>query len=135
MARIAKPLTDKEIKGAKPKNKEYKLFDGRGLYLSITPKGQKWWRLKYLFNNRERRISLGVYPQVSLAKARAKREELRKMIADGIDPSQERKAQKEQSRIDEVKKANTFYTISQKWLESYTDQVSESYHTRLGRVE
>ena len=69
MARMVRPLTDKEIKAAKPKEKEYKLFDGGGLYLSITAKGKKWWRLKYNFDGKEKRISLGVYPLVTLYNA------------------------------------------------------------------
>ena len=134
MARIAKPLTDKEIKSAKPKEKEYKLFDGQGLYLSVTPKAQKWWRLKYRFNGKEKRISLGVYPKVSLAEARAKREELKKLIANGIDPSEKKKQEKQKAKEIENKKENTFYNISQKWLKSYKDAVSENYHIKLGRA-
>ena len=134
MARIAKPLTDKEIKAAKPRAKEYKLFDGGGLYLSITPKGQKWWRIKYRFEDKEKRLSLGVYPATTLGAARAKREEIKEMIAKGIDPAQERKADKETKRIEEVKSQNTFYTISQAWLKSYEGEVSESYHAKLGKA-
>lgn len=134
MARTTKPLTDKEIKASKPKEKEYKLFDGQGLYLSITPKGHKWWRLKYRFNGKEKRISLGVYPTVSLADARAKREELKKLIAKGIDPSDKKKQEKQEAQKTEAKKRNTFYTISQKWLESYKSEVSENYHIKLGRA-
>lgn len=134
MARTTKPLTDKEIKAAKPKAKEYKLFDGGGLYLSITPKGQKWWRLKYRFNDKEKRVSLGVYPQTSLLEARQQRETLKEQIRKGIDPSQDRKDQKEAIKQDEVKKETSFYNVSQKWLKSYENQVSENYHTRLGRA-
>ena len=76
MAKATTQLTDKEIRAAKPKAKEYKLFDGGGLYLSVTPKGKKWWRLKYRFEGKEKRISLGVYPTVTLKAARLQREEL-----------------------------------------------------------
>jgi len=134
MARITKPLTDKEIKASTPKNKEYKLFDGNGLYLSVTPKGKKWWRLKYMFNNKEKRLSLGVYPTITLSKARKKREELKTLIANGIDPSQDRKDKKEAINQKQIKKENTFYNVSQKWLKSYESQVSENYHIRLGRA-
>ena len=134
MARTTKPLTDKEIKACKPKAKEYKLFDGGGLYLSITPKGQKWWRLKYRFNGKECRISLGVYPLTTLADARSEREKLKKLIKEGINPSQTRKEEKEATKQDEIKKENTFYNVSQKWWLNYKDQVSENYHTRLGRA-
>ncbi|MDD4854399.1 MAG: Arm DNA-binding domain-containing protein, partial [Sulfuricurvum sp.] len=65
MARKTLPLSDKEIKNAKSSEKEYKLFDGGGLYLSVQPNGSKGWRLKYLFQGTEKRISLGTYPIVS----------------------------------------------------------------------
>ncbi len=134
MATVTKPLTDKEIRAAKHKEKAYKLFDGGGLFLSIPKSGQKRWRLKYRFHGKEKLLSLGIYPIVSLSAARKKRDEFKRMIAEGLDPSEDRKTQKEQIRETETKKINTFYTISQKWLESYSDQVSENYHTRLGRA-
>ena len=127
-------MTATEIKAAKPKERAYKLFDGGGLYLLIAKSGGKLWYLKYRFNDKEKKIALGAYPMVSLGEARKKREEYKKMIVNGLDPSEERKAQKEQIKQTEVKKENTFRVISQKWLESYRDQVSENYHTRLGRA-
>ena len=134
MARRVLPLKDTQIKAAKAKEKDYKLFDGGGLYLLVTKGGGKLWYLKYRINGKEKKIALGAYPVISIRDARAKREELKKMIAQGVDPSEERKAKKEQLQKAEVKKENTFYTISQKWWENYKDQVSESYHTRLGRA-
>jgi len=131
MAKATKPLTDKEIRAAKPKEKEYKLFDGGGLYLSITPKGKKWWRLKYRFNGKEKRISLGVYPTVSLTAARSQREELKKQIIAGIDPSEERKAQKEAAKQIEEQNQNTLYHVTQRWLESYKGQVTDNYHAKI----
>jgi len=80
-------LTHVEIRNAKPKEKIYRLFDGGGLYLEITPSGGTWWRLKYRFNGKEKRLSLGVYPDVSLALARERREEKRKLLAENIDPN------------------------------------------------
>jgi len=134
MAATTKPLTDKEIRAAKPKEKAYKLFDGGGLFLSVPKSGQKRWRLKYRFNGKEKLLSLGTYPTVSLSDARKKREELKKMIAEGIDPSEERKAKKDEVKLEQEKSQNTFYNISKKWLESYKDQVSENYHTKIGRM-
>ena len=131
MAKATKPLTDKEIRAAKPKEKEYKLFDGGGLYLSITPKGKKWWRLKYRFNGKEKRISLGVYPTVSLSAARSQREELKRQIIAGIDPSEERKAQKEAAKQVEEQNQNTLYHVTQRWLESYKGQVTDNYHAKI----
>jgi len=131
MAKATTQLTDKEIRAAKPKAKEYKLFDGGGLYLSVTPKGKKWWRLKYRFEGKEKRISLGVYPTVTLKAARLQREELKKQISAGIDPSEERKALKEEVRQQAEEHQNTLYKVTLKWLESYKGQVTDNYHTKV----
>ena len=88
------PLTDTTIRNAKPGGKSIKLFDERGLYLEITPPGGKLWRLKYSFGGKEERLSFGTYPEVSLKTARDKRDDARRMLADGIDPSEARKAAK-----------------------------------------
>ena len=88
------PLTDVSIRNAKAGYKTVKLFDERGLYLEIAPSGGKWWRLKYRFDGKEKRLSLGVYPDVSLKDARERRDSARKLVADGVDPSENRKAQK-----------------------------------------
>ncbi len=84
------PLTNTEIRNAKPAGKTRKLFDGGGLYLEVSLRGGKWWRLKYRFGGKEKRLSLGVYPDVSLADARNRREEARKLLANDIDPSENR---------------------------------------------
>jgi integrase len=116
MARMVRPLTDKEIKAAKPKEKEYKLFDGGGLYISITAKGKKWWRLKYSFEGKEKRISLGVYPLVTLQDARKKREELKYQIAQGINPAQERKDEKKNLQEEEIKNKYTFSYLANEYF-------------------
>lgn len=134
MARTTKPLSDKEINHAKPREKEYKLFDGGGLYLIVTPKGHKRWRLKYQFNGKEKRIALGVYPILTLSDARLQREKLKKQILEGIDPAQTKKDTKKAIKQDEARKENTFYEISQKWWKSYKSEVSENYHAKLGRA-
>ncbi|MFO7646058.1 MAG: Arm DNA-binding domain-containing protein, partial [Desulfosarcina sp.] len=89
-------LTDTGVKNAKPKPKakQCKINDGGGLLLVVHPSGGKWWRLRYRFEGREKMLSLGTYPAVSLAKAREKRDTARKQLADGIDPSAARKAKK-----------------------------------------
>ncbi len=87
-------LTDLAIRKAAPGDRPRKMADGGGLYLEIRPTGAKWWRLKYRHGGKEKRISLGVYPEVSLAMARARREEARALLADGIDPSEARKDEK-----------------------------------------
>ena len=86
------PLTDAAIRAAKPKERSYKLFDGGGLYLEISPAGGRLWRLKYRFLGKEKRLALGKYPDVSLLTARKRREEARELLAQGIDPG-ERKRQ------------------------------------------
>lgn len=88
------PLTDTAIRNAKPADKPVRLFDGGGLYLEIAPSGGKWWRLKYRFGGKEKRYSLGVYPEVPLATARKKRDEAREKLAAGIDPGEAKKAEK-----------------------------------------
>ena len=88
------PLTDLQIKNAKPEQKTIKLFDGGGLFLEIPPQGSKRWRLKYRFAGLEKLISLGVYPEVKLKDARERRDEARKLLANGVNPSESRKAQK-----------------------------------------
>ncbi len=80
-------LTDTRARTAKPKSKQYKVYDAKGLFLLIHPNGSKYWRCKYRYNNKEKTISLGVYPEVSLKKARAKRDDARELLTDGIDPS------------------------------------------------
>lgn len=90
MAQMGKPLTDKEIKQAKPADKDYKLFDGGGLFMLVKKNGGKLWRLKYNFEGKEKLLSLGTYPTTSLLEARVKRDEYKKEIAKGIDPSAER---------------------------------------------
>jgi len=130
MARQTTPLTAKEIQSAKPRDKEYKLFDGGGLYLSITPKGGKWWRLKYRFNNKEQRLSVGVYPAVSLQEARKTREIFKEQIAKGINPSSERKNKKEAILIQETKDLNTFEKIARERLIRVQDEISEAHYNR-----
>jgi hypothetical protein len=94
-------LTDKAVKNAKQRQKAYKLFDGAGLYLEITPSGGKLWRLKYYYLGKEKRISLGPYPLVTLAEAREKRDEAKKLLLKSLDPS----AAKQQNRQEIIRNA------------------------------
>jgi hypothetical protein len=87
-------LSNLLIEKTKPQAKTLRLSDGRGMYLEISPTGGKWWRFKYRLAGKEKRISLGVYPDVPLATAREKREEARRQVAAGIDPGEQRKAAK-----------------------------------------
>lgn len=78
------PLSDTAIRNAKPQNKPYKMYDAGGLFLIITPAGGKWWRLKYRLGGKEKLLSLGTYPETGLKEARGKREDARRLIAQGI---------------------------------------------------
>ena len=109
-------LTAIQIRNAKPKAKTHKLFDGNGLYLEISPNGGKWWRLKYRYDGKEKRLSLGVYPEVSLKQARQNRDHCRKQLAEGIDPSQHRKATKAARK---QATANSFEVIAREWFERH----------------
>lgn len=81
------PLTDTRIKAAKPTDKVYKIYDAEGLYIEVPPNGSKRWRFKYRINGKEKRISLGIYPEIGLKDAREKRDEARRQVAAGRDPS------------------------------------------------
>lgn len=85
-------LNDTLIRNTKPAAKPIKLSDGDGLYLLIQPRGSRWWRMKYFFKGTEKMLSVGVYPEVSLKRARQRRAEIREQVANGIDPSAKRKA-------------------------------------------
>ena len=106
------PLTDTAIRNAKPGDKAKKMFDGGGLYVEVAPNGGKWWRLKYRFDGKENRLSLGVYPEISLKGARERREEARKLLANGIDPSEHRHAKK---AAREDRAANSFEVVAREW--------------------
>lgn len=106
-------LTDNAIKNFKPSKKPIRNFDSNGLYIEVSPRGGKWWRLKYRFQGKEKRLSLGVYPEISLKKARELRDEFRKMVAEGLDPSENRKSQKN-SQIESGN--NTFESIAKEWI-------------------
>lgn len=103
-------LTEGVLRAAAPREKPYKLFDSSGLFVIVNPNGSRWWRLKYRYGGKERGISLGVYPVVSLKLARQRRDEARARLADGIDPSHQRQAEK-------VAQTLTFELIAQEWLD------------------
>lgn len=105
------PLTDVAARTAKPREKEYKLTDGHGLYLLVKPTGSKRWYLKYRFEGKESRTALGAYPLLSLAKAREKRDEIRLLIAEGVSPN----AKKEEVRQQEEAALNTFEKVAYDW--------------------
>lgn len=124
------PLSAIAIQKAKISDKTVRLFDGGGLYLELTPTGGKWWRLKYRFDGKEKRLSLGVYPEVSLRLARARRDDARKLLAEGIDPSENRKAQKT-ARADRA--ANSVETVAREWYAKYSTTWVKNHGNRILR--
>jgi hypothetical protein len=125
-------LTNTACKNATPKEKVYKLTDGAGLFLQVMPNGAKYWRLKYRFGGKEKGLSLGVYPQVTLQMARDKRLEARRLVDQDIDPGQEKKKRKQQLALDS---ANTFKVIAEEWVEhnasTWTDHHVSTVRRRL----
>jgi integrase len=109
--RIA-PLSDAQIKNAKPQEKDYKLMDGFGLFLLITPTNGKLWRFDYRFDNKRKMLALGAYPSVTLAEARQRREDAKKLLANGIDPGAMKKTLKSTGK---ELAANTFEVIARQW--------------------
>ena len=87
-------LSDVKVRSDKPEAKAYKLSDCEGMVLLVHPNVSKYWRLLYLFGGKEKMLALGKYPEVSLADARARRDEARKLLANGVDPSENKKAVK-----------------------------------------
>lgn len=124
------PLTDTTIRNAKPGAKPAKLFDERGLFLLVTPTGGKWWRLKYRIEGKEKLLSLGTYPDVSLKDARTRRDDARREIADGIDPSHSRKARKSLRR---VQAAESFEFVAREWYEKHAPSWVAAHGDRIIR--
>lgn len=122
------PLTNLAIQAAKASDKAIKLFDGRGLFLLVAPNGSKGWRFKYRFNSKEKLISLGTYPEISLADARDRLEECRRLVAKGIDPSEFRKLNKSRGL---ERAANSFEAIALEWLAKKAPSWSAGHKARL----
>ena len=118
------PLTDTTIRNAKPGPKPRRLADGGGLTLSIRPNGTKAWRLRYRFRGTEQQFSLGIYPDVSLQQARQLRDEYRQLIADGVNPSGDRKGGRAVT-VDST--ADSFETVSREWFAKERPNWSEKY--------
>lgn len=111
------PLTDKAIRAATHAEKTIRLFDAGGLYLELAPNGGKWWRFKYRYANKEKRVSLGVYPEVSLKDARDRRDEYRKLLANRVDPSEQRKAAKVALAF---RSENSFEAVAREWFAAFS---------------
>jgi integrase len=119
------PLTDTAIRQTRPAGKAYKLADGQGLYLYCTPTGARLWRVKYRIEGREKVLSLGAYPEVGLKRAREKRDDARRTLADRIDPGAKRQAEKA-ARVD------TFEAVALEWLDK--QKIKTNTRTRDERL-
>jgi integrase len=124
------PLSDTSIRNAKPHVKPFKLFDERGLFLLVTHAGGKWWRFRFRFDGKEKLLSLGVYPDVGLKDARSRRDAARKLLAEGIDPGEDRKAQKAGKRD---RAANSFEVVAREWYEKFSPSWVKLHRERVLR--
>jgi hypothetical protein len=118
-------LSDARVRAAKPSGRPYKLYDDRGLFLFVTPTGGRLWRLKYRLNKREKLISLGAYPGCWPQTRREKRDEARKLLADGIDPSAERQERR-------AALVETFEGVAEGWLELQSKSLAPETISILG---
>lgn len=126
-------LTDIKVRTAKPTDKQYKLTDGNGMHLLVHPNGSRYWRLQYRFGGKQKMLALGVYPEVSLADARARRDEARKLLANGIDPGDKKKNDKieqEEARTFE-QLAIEWHATNKKWSEEHSRRVLKSLEDNL----
>lgn len=121
-------LSDREIKNARPKEKPYKIYDEKGLFIIVTPTNKKWWRFKYKLNNKESTLSLGVYPYISLADARKERDALWDELKRGNNPSILRKRQKA-----EQQNKNSFKEVALEWFSLIVNKVSDAHKEKLIR--
>lgn len=116
------PLSDTTIRTAKPKNKLYRLTDANGLCLEVTPTGSKLWRYRYRFNGSAKMLALGVYPAVTLLKARQLRDGARQLLIEGTDPGEQKKTAKQAQRVEGL----TFETLAREWFAYNAPRWAES---------
>lgn len=132
MSKRILPLTDAKIKTEKAGDKAIKLFDGGGLFLLVSPAGGKLWRFKYRFGGMHKLLSLGKYPQISLEEARERREQAKKLLANGTDPGAVKQAQKTQT----VQEKETFEVVAREWFYKFKSTWAESHSSRvISRLE
>jgi len=124
------PLTDVLIKKSTPRDKPYRITDGNGMYLEVMPNGSKYFRLKYRFARKEKRLALGVYPTTLLAQAREKSDAARRLLANGVDPGEHRKAKK-LALAKSIE--NSFEVVATEWLKQFSSKWTASHKFRLLR--
>ncbi len=133
MARRTTPLTDAQVRNAKSKDgKQATYFDGGGMYLLVRPSGDKGWRFKYRLHDKEKLISFGTYPDISLSEARKFRSDARKLVVKGIDPLQAREEQKQHSK---TVRENTFKKVALEWHSNQTDLAETTKRLHMRRFE
>jgi integrase len=127
-------LTEITIRQAKPKLKQYKLFDGGGMFLLVHPNGSKYWRMKFNFEGKSKSASFGIWPDISLKEARGKRYEAKKKLNDGINPIEEKRKERQDNldrankfRLEEIKKTITFKKVSIEWYKRQALQWTEKH--------
>src|SRR5260370_5198139 len=119
-------LSNTVISGTKPREKPFKLSDGGGLYLLVTPHGKRWWRLKFRVHGKEKLLSLGVFPDVPLKLARERRAQARRDLAKGIDPSAKRRTEKMAS-------GDTCEAIAREWFDRFSPNWAVGYSSKVIR--
>ncbi|CNI69400.1 integrase [Yersinia frederiksenii] len=127
-------LSDVKVRTAKPEAKEYSLVDGDGMFLLIHPNGSKYWRFRFRFGGKQHLMAFGVYPETSLADARQKREEARRLVAAGVDPREHKRAVKEEQAKEVItfeSVARDWHASNQKWSESHSGRVLKSLEDNL----
>ena len=132
MANTTKPLTNTEVKQAKPKDKEYNLADGGGLALRIKPNGSKYWIFNYTrpYTKKRANIGFGTFPDVSLADARSKRDKARKLLTQNIDPKEQRD---DEALKQQLAHSNTLEHIAAQWFEVKQSKVTPNYAEDIWR--
>lgn len=139
MAKIIPPLTDVQPRNAKPKEKPYKLADGGGLYLLVNTDGGKYWRMKYRFGGKEKTLAFGKYPDISLGQARKQRQEAKALLQQGIDPGENKKAQKAarnkkaQKAARKEAAANSFEVVTREWYLKFSPNWTKEHGERIMR--
>ena len=126
------PLTEPQVKNAKPRQSDYKLSDGNGLFLLVTVAGGKLWRFRYQFGGKDKTLAMGIYPDVSLSRARTEREQCRQLVARGVDPAEAKKAGKLEEAAQRV---NTFEKLAREWFDRQTSLVEKTRTNIMGRLE
>jgi len=121
-------LADVNIRKAKPREKAYKMTDGGGLYVQVEPTGGKLWRFEYRFEGKRKKLAMGKYPDVTLQEARKRHQEARTQLANGIDPSAVKKAQK---MAGAERSANSFEVIAREWFQAWKNDKAECHYNRV----